>query len=533
MCRSKGILLQGASCDDAGSEEPIGDGLHSGHAYSINTVKQLSNGVTLVQMRNPWGQCEWEGAWSDKDTKNWTPQLMKEVGHTDADDGMFWMSVSDFAKKFTKITFADLPRANMPIYRCEGEWNSKTAGGTSKNFKANPQLLMRVSNKQDITICLSQPDNRMKFSKVHQNPPYDKNEFYHLFQNELPGYEEAIACLIFKGSERKAKFTKPLAMSALTQARTVAVTLKDCEPGDYIIVPVTEEQGVTMKHRLRIFCEFPVELHDTNGGKDFTIYEAHDNAITSGAQDVPMDMSALKIPAEKLTGDELDVALVKRDPRHLQEAGMVGDVKEDALMSSWKVGDFAPSKWKKGMHWTMSDTSRFAVGEMCCVMRSDGSLRFAKVERDVGDGTYDLITQMTEYGLARKHFVPAKFICKLPHDGPHPVALLNQIAEIFDIIDADGSGCLDFEFHADKGLGGEMAGHEGKRILMDCGVDVEDLEKLAHELSVLDKDGNGLVDREEVLSMREMSACWLRPSLGAMLCRMHTYAVNCPSASLS
>ena len=55
MCRSKGILLQGASCDDAGSEEPIGDGLHSGHAYSINQVKQLSNGVTLVQMRNPWG----------------------------------------------------------------------------------------------------------------------------------------------------------------------------------------------------------------------------------------------------------------------------------------------------------------------------------------------------------------------------------------------------------------------------------------------------------------------------------------------
>ena len=78
-----------------------------------------------------------------------------------------------------------------------------------------------------------------------------------------------------------------------------------------------------------------------------------------------------------------------------------------------------------------------------------------------------------------------------------------------------------------------MAGHEGKRILMDCGVDVEDIEKLAHELSVLDKDGNGLVDREEVLSMREMSACWLRPSLGAMLCHMHTYAVNCPSASLS
>ena len=190
---------------------------------------------------------------------------------------------------------------------------------------------------------------------------------------------------------------------------------------------------------------------------------------------------------------------------------MVGDVKEDALMSSWKVGDFAPSKWKKGMHWTMSDTSRFAVGEMCCIMRPDGTLRFAKVERDVGDGTYDLITSMTEYGLARKHFVPARFICKLPHDGDRPKALLRQIGEIFDIIDSDGSGCLDFEFHADTGFGGEMAGHEGKRILMDCGVDVEDIDKLAHELSVLDKDGNGLVDREEVLSMLDMSPLLAAP----------------------
>ncbi len=76
-----------------------------------------------------------------------------------------------------------------------------------------------------------------------------------------------------------------------------------------------------------------------------------------------------------------------------------------------------------------------------------------------------------------------------------------------------------------------MAGHEGKRLLMDCGVDIEDIEKLAHELKILDKDGNGMVDREEVLSMRvEESPCLLCRSIGLILLRIHTYTVRCPSA---
>ena len=522
--RSKGILLQGASCDDGGSEEAIGDGLHSGHAYSINQVKQLSNGVTLVQMRNPWGGHEWSGAWSDKDTESWTPQFKREVGFTDAEDGMFWMSVADFAKKFTKITFADLPTKNTPIYRCESAWTRTTAGGQGKNFKHNPQLLMQVNQKQDITICLSQPDNRMKFSKIHEKNPWGRDEFWHVFENGL--YDEAICCMVFKGSLRKEKRTGIIKQSECAPSRTVTVTLKDCEPGDYIIVPLTYDEGVCMNFRLRIFCEYPVNLVDTKGGKDFQIFEANDNAITAGLQDTPLDQPGVKIPTERLSGNEIEAPVVKHDPRHLMEAGMLGDLKEDALMASWKIGDVAPSKWKKGEHWSMSEESRFKKGEMCCVIRADG-LRFAKVERDVGDGTYDLITSMTEYGLARKHFVPARFICKLPHDGDRPKALLRQIGEIFDIIDSDGSGCLDFEFHADTGFGGEMAGHEGKRILMDCGVDVEDIDKLAHELSELDMDGNGQVDRNEVLSMRgEKSPSLMCPSLAVMLLRIHCDAIN-------
>jgi hypothetical protein len=500
MRRSKGILLQGAS-SDGGMEEEIGSGLHSGHAYSINQVKELSCGTVLVQMRNPWGRCEWTGKWSDGDTQSWTPQAKREVDHTDAEDGMFWMSVDDFSKKFTTITFADLPRDGAPVYRAEGSFSVSggTAGGSTKKWACNPQILMRVTRKQDITITLSQPDTRMQFSHFHKNPPLGKDDFFHLYQDELAGFEDAIGFMVFQGSERKAKRTEPCAQSDFCETRTVSVTLKDVQPGDYIIVPFSEYEGLELKINMMFFCEHETELIDTRGGEDWTFFEASKRAAKAGVQMRSLEYSAVKVPKERVTGTEVETSTVKRDPFYLKDAGILTDVAETAGMSSWKVGDFAPRLWQRGTHWTISESNVFATGEMCCVKRGDGSLRFAKVERDVGDGTYDIITSMTPYGLARKHFVPAKFLCKLPHEGRFPIALLNQINEVFDIMDSNRSGTLEFSFSSTLGFKGEMASYEGKKLLLDCGVDHTNLEELAAEMKVLDRNGDGLVDRDEVL----------------------------------
>ena len=517
MRRSKGILLQGASAD-GDSEEAIGDGLHSGHAYSINQVKELSCGTVLVQMRNPWGGHEWTGKWSDKDTRSWTPQAKKEVGHTDAEDGMFWMSVDDFAKKFTTITFADLPRDGAPVYRAEGSWSISggTAGGSTKKWACNPQILMRVTRKQDITITLSQPDTRMLFSHFHQNPPLGKDDFFHLYQDQLAGFEDAIGFMVFKGSERKAKRTEPVAQSDFSETRTVSLTMKDVQPGDYIIVPFAEYEGLEHKIYMRFFCEHEIELIDTRAGKDWTFFEASVRAAKAGMQTAPLEHSAVTVSKERVTGTEMETFSVKRDPFYLKDSGLLRDIEDTAGMSSWKVGDFAPKQWQRGTHWTMSQSNRFAIGEMCCIRRGDAFLRFAKVERDVGDGTYDIITSMTDYGLARKHFVPAKFLCKLPHEGKFPIALLNQINEVFDIMDTDRSGHLEFKFCAAKGFVGEMAGYEGKKLLMDCRGEITDLNKLAAEMKVLDKNGDGMIDRDEVLLLcRENPPCFDVPKLCA------------------
>jgi Calpain family cysteine protease len=49
---------------EAGGPDKEG-GLVPGHAYSVIQVKEAM-GNRLVNIRNPWGAFEWDGAWGDK-----------------------------------------------------------------------------------------------------------------------------------------------------------------------------------------------------------------------------------------------------------------------------------------------------------------------------------------------------------------------------------------------------------------------------------------------------------------------------------
>ena len=69
-------------------EEDDGWGILIGHAYAVLAVKEVrSKGKTerLVKIRNPWGQKEWKGAFSDG-SREWTAELRRELNHADADD---------------------------------------------------------------------------------------------------------------------------------------------------------------------------------------------------------------------------------------------------------------------------------------------------------------------------------------------------------------------------------------------------------------------------------------------------------------
>ena len=84
-------------------------GLCAGHAYTIiNILTMEENGVRLVKLKNPWGNTEFTGEWSDGSRK-WTPELKKKYNYEgDEDEGIFFMSFNDFYKYFVMMDIAKL-----------------------------------------------------------------------------------------------------------------------------------------------------------------------------------------------------------------------------------------------------------------------------------------------------------------------------------------------------------------------------------------------------------------------------------------
>ena len=88
------IMAGGTPGEDMWTENGGPDkqgGLVPGHAYSIISAAEY-NGIKLLNIRNPWGNFEWDGDWSDK-SHLWTEDMIKGFNAVlDENDGSFWMS---------------------------------------------------------------------------------------------------------------------------------------------------------------------------------------------------------------------------------------------------------------------------------------------------------------------------------------------------------------------------------------------------------------------------------------------------------
>ena len=96
------------------------NGIIGGHAYSMTHAITLSNGQNLIKMRNPWGNSEWTGAWSDN-SKLWTDDLKEKFGCTKEDDGTFFIEFEDYIPRFsdTCVAFNNLDKE---IYVAEANY---------------------------------------------------------------------------------------------------------------------------------------------------------------------------------------------------------------------------------------------------------------------------------------------------------------------------------------------------------------------------------------------------------------------------
>jgi len=84
-----------------GNKDAESMGLVNGHAYTLIGCHESKDGIRLVQLRNPWGNFEWKGDFSDN-SPSWTkfPGLKKQAGVQNKDDGIFFMTFEDYIKYY-------------------------------------------------------------------------------------------------------------------------------------------------------------------------------------------------------------------------------------------------------------------------------------------------------------------------------------------------------------------------------------------------------------------------------------------------
>ena len=67
----------------------------------------------LCKVRNPWGNTEWDGDWSDNSAL-WTPEIRSELRYEKADDGIFWISFADLVQYFDSINVCLIRQESDP-----------------------------------------------------------------------------------------------------------------------------------------------------------------------------------------------------------------------------------------------------------------------------------------------------------------------------------------------------------------------------------------------------------------------------------
>lgn len=143
-----------------GGGPAAGGGLVSGHAYSIIQVKESSDGVKLLNIRNPWGQFEWTGAWGDN-AEEWTDEMIEEFEpNFDANDGAFWMCLEDFIQKFEAVNFCKIE--NYQEARLKGKFLRCVAKeGKQEYVTSKFYYTFEVEEENEVIIGLHQDDERI------------------------------------------------------------------------------------------------------------------------------------------------------------------------------------------------------------------------------------------------------------------------------------------------------------------------------------------------------------------------------------
>ncbi|XP_045716506.1 calpain-2 catalytic subunit [Phyllostomus hastatus] len=163
----KGSLL-GCSIDItsmADSEAVTFQKLVKGHAYSVTGAEEVESRGSLqklIRIRNPWGEVEWTGKWSDN-CPNWNtvdPEEKERLTQR-REDGEFWMSFSDFLRHYSRLEICNLTPDTLTsdsykkwkLTKMDGNWRRGSTAGGCRNypntFWMNPQYLIKLEEEDE------------------------------------------------------------------------------------------------------------------------------------------------------------------------------------------------------------------------------------------------------------------------------------------------------------------------------------------------------------------------------------------------
>uniref|UniRef100_A0A665VTS6 Calpain 1, (mu/I) large subunit a n=1 Tax=Echeneis naucrates TaxID=173247 RepID=A0A665VTS6_ECHNA len=246
--------------------------LVKGHAYSVTGLKEVDfrgEIVRLIRVRNPWGQVEWTGAWSDN-APEWDeidPSEREDL-HLQMEDGEFWMSFSEFTRQFSRIEICNLTPDVLSedttsfwnTTKFYGTWRrGSTAGGCRNHpntFWINPQYKITLLEEDDdpdddevacsFLVALMQKDRR-RYRRHGQD--------MHTIGFALYEVRKYRGC---QNVHLKKNFFLSHSSCARSETfinlREVSTRLR-LPPGEYLIVPSTFEPGKEADFVLRVFTE--------------------------------------------------------------------------------------------------------------------------------------------------------------------------------------------------------------------------------------------------------------------------------------